>query len=253
MSYANATPKPLKFLVSNGDLVDEDGNVLAHSDSLKDMYDKACPEVKKYLLSDGSVVDEDNNLIIKNEYFKKVYDQAVPKVAKYLHSDGTIDENPSGGSGADLENNHQATIDVSTYTNPVEITPTQGKDGMKKATITLDNIPSGGGINFFNDQIPGFLLDDIVPIIVVNADGTLVSNLADVPNAKFIVSMQHGSSQTECWRKDDSSVIPHNTNVYYNDNQDFTITNGEITLSDITRTISSTTLYLNECMTSLGS
>lgn len=146
MSYANATPKPLKFLVRNGNLVDENGNVLAHSDSLKDMYDKACPEVKKYLLSDGSVVDEDNNLIIKNDYFKKVYDQAVPKVAKYLHSDGTIDENPSGGSGADLENNHQATIDVSTYTNPVEITPTQGKDGMKKATVTVTNIPQAGAM-----------------------------------------------------------------------------------------------------------
>ena len=47
-------------------------------------------------------------------------------------------------SGADLENNKTATIDVSTYTEPVEITPTAGKDGMAKATITLSNIPSGG-------------------------------------------------------------------------------------------------------------
>ena len=148
MSYANAVPKALKFLVSDGDLIDEDGNVIAHSDTLKDMYDQAVPEVRKYLLSDGSVVDEDNNLIIKNAYFKKVYDQAVPKVAKYLHSDGTIDENP--GSGADLEDNHQTTIDVSTYTLPVEVTPTQGKDGMKKATITLDNIPSSGVTTLYN-------------------------------------------------------------------------------------------------------
>ena len=49
-------------------------------------------------------------------------------------------------SGADLENNKTATIDVSTYTEPVEIEPTEGKDGMKKATVTLSNIPSGGGI-----------------------------------------------------------------------------------------------------------
>ena len=48
-------------------------------------------------------------------------------------------------SGADLENNKTATIDVSTYTEPVEVTPTSGKDGMKKATVTLTNIPSGGG------------------------------------------------------------------------------------------------------------
>lgn len=93
MSYANAIPKALKFLVSDGDLIDDDRNVIAHSDTLKDMYDQAVPEVKKYLLSDGSVVDEDGNEIIKNAYYKKVYDQAVPKAQKYLHSDGTISEN----------------------------------------------------------------------------------------------------------------------------------------------------------------
>lgn len=140
-NYDNAEPKPLKFLVSDGKLVDESGNVIAESDSLQDLYIKSSPQVKKYLLSDGSVVDENNNLIIKNDYYKKVYDQATPKVAKYLHSDGTIDENPGSGSGADLEDNKTATIDVSTYTEPVEITPTAGKDGMKKATITLNNIP----------------------------------------------------------------------------------------------------------------
>lgn len=45
--------------------------------------------------------------------------------------------------GADLDNNKTATINVSTYTQPVEITPTAGKDGMKKVTITLSNIPAG--------------------------------------------------------------------------------------------------------------
>ena len=45
---------------------------------------------------------------------------------------------------ADLDNNKTATIDVSTYTEPVEITPTEGKDGMKKATVTLSNIPVAG-------------------------------------------------------------------------------------------------------------
>ena len=43
--------------------------------------------------------------------------------------------------GADLENNKTATINVSTYTEPVEVTPTSGKDGMKKATISLSHIP----------------------------------------------------------------------------------------------------------------
>lgn len=45
----------------------------------------------------------------------------------------------------DLENNKTKTINVSTYTEPVEILPTSGKDGMKKATVTLSNIPSGIG------------------------------------------------------------------------------------------------------------
>lgn len=92
-NYDNAEPKPLKFLISDGKLVDESGNVIAESDSLQDLYIKSSPQVKKYLLSDGSVVDENNNLIIKNNYYKKVYDQATPKVQKYLHSDGTISEN----------------------------------------------------------------------------------------------------------------------------------------------------------------
>jgi len=47
------------------------------------------------------------------------------------------------GADAKLDNNKTATINVSTYTEPVEITPTEGKDGMKKATVTLSNIPSG--------------------------------------------------------------------------------------------------------------
>lgn len=44
-------------------------------------------------------------------------------------------------SGADLEDNKTATINASTYTSPVEVTPSEGKDGMKKATITVSNIP----------------------------------------------------------------------------------------------------------------
>ena len=45
-------------------------------------------------------------------------------------------------SGADLDNNKTATINVSEYTEPVVVNPTSGKDGMKKATITLSHIPA---------------------------------------------------------------------------------------------------------------
>ena len=58
-----------------------------------------------------------------------------------------VDTNASGG---DIEANKTATIDVSAYTTPVEITPTSGKDAMAKTTVTLSNIPSGGNtIHFY--------------------------------------------------------------------------------------------------------
>lgn len=47
-------------------------------------------------------------------------------------------------SGAELEENKAATIDVSAYTSPVAITPSSGKDGMEKVTVTLSNIPEEG-------------------------------------------------------------------------------------------------------------
>ena len=42
---------------------------------------------------------------------------------------------------ADIEDNKTVTVDVSTYTEPIVITPTAGKDGMAKVTLTLSNIP----------------------------------------------------------------------------------------------------------------
>lgn len=46
------------------------------------------------------------------------------------------------GKDTDLDDNKTATINVSTYTEPVEIEPSDGKDGMAKATVTLSNIPA---------------------------------------------------------------------------------------------------------------
>jgi hypothetical protein len=66
-------------------------------------------------------------------------------------------------SGADLEDNKTATINVSEYTEPVEITPSEGKDGMKKATITLSNIPSGEAGNVYCAYDAPMSDSDIVP------------------------------------------------------------------------------------------
>ncbi len=43
-----------------------------------------------------------------------------------------------------LEDNKAVTINASTYTEPVVVNPSSGKDAMKKATITLSNIPVAG-------------------------------------------------------------------------------------------------------------
>lgn len=42
-----------------------------------------------------------------------------------------------------IEDSKAVTIDVSTYTEPVTIDPTEGNDGMAKVVITLSNIPEG--------------------------------------------------------------------------------------------------------------
>ena len=47
------------------------------------------------------------------------------------------------GSSADLETNHEATIKAGEYTQPVEITPASGKDGMEKVTVTVTGIVKG--------------------------------------------------------------------------------------------------------------
>ena len=57
----------------------------------------------------------------------------------------TFKQSTSGGS-ADLEANHQTTVKVDEYTQPIEITPESGKDGMEKVTLTLTDIPSEADI-----------------------------------------------------------------------------------------------------------
>ena len=54
----------------------------------------------------------------------------------------TFKQATSGGE-ADLEANHEATIKADEYTQPVEITPAEGKDGMEKVTVTVTGIIKG--------------------------------------------------------------------------------------------------------------
>ena len=235
-NYDNAVPKPLKFLISDGKMIDEQGNVIAESETLKDLYTKWNPEIKKYLLSDGSVVDENDNLIIKNDYYKKMYDQADPKIAKYLHSDGTIDENPGSGGGANLENNKQVSI---TTNGEIEITPSSGYDGMKKVTANV-NVSGGSSLNFYS-QIPTFRLIaidelgeyypewDYSLIFAISENGDFINEVANISNAKFLVKFD-GVSGSWGFRKNSSDELETESQPTYVNNCDFTVTNGQITL-----------------------
>ena len=106
-----------------------------------------------------------NNIVLAGYLKKQIqkYEGGVDlesNKAVSITSNGTTVVSPSSGkdgmeqvtvttnvpsSASDLEANKTATIDVSEYTEPVEINHSQNKDGMVKATITLTNIPSGGG------------------------------------------------------------------------------------------------------------
>ena len=55
----------------------------------------------------------------------------------------TFAEATTGGDSK-ISTNTAATIDVSTYTKPVEVEPAKDYDATKKVTVTLENIPAAG-------------------------------------------------------------------------------------------------------------
>lgn len=140
-------------------------------------------------------------------------------------------------SGADLENNKTATIDVSTYTEPVEIEPTEGKDGMKKATVTLSNIPSGGsatayawamtvgeegrGVMYFNfDKAPADLTElNQKKTLVVNFDNR-TSNTKLVEAYPLLISEMSVESYT---KTDDNTMEFMGVSFTRQSNKDFTM------------------------------
>lgn len=56
----------------------------------------------------------------------------------------TFKESTAGDVPSDLEKNHAVSINASTYTQPVEVTPAEGKEGMEKVTVTITDIPVAG-------------------------------------------------------------------------------------------------------------
>lgn len=111
------------------------------------------------------------------------------------------------GGSAKLDNNKTATINVSTYTEPVEVLPTSGKDGMKKATITLSNIPSESGYDFTSDEKNTFYLFEFLKegassqnkyhfLFVQN--GLAVSDLSTLTSSAKAYMLESGELVAEC-------------------------------------------------------
>jgi hypothetical protein len=65
-------------------------------------------------------------------------------ITKIRTADGEVAELELNGksvalaSDVKIQNKKEVTIKVSEYTEPIEITPTSGKDGIAKVIITLD-------------------------------------------------------------------------------------------------------------------
>lgn len=68
----------------------------------------------------------------------------------------TFEEATTGGD-AKISTNTNATIDVSAYTEPVEVKPAEDYDATKKVTVALTNIPSpsGGSATAYAWTTPG--------------------------------------------------------------------------------------------------
>ena len=84
-----------------------------------------------------------------------------------------VDQDIAGGGSSDIEENKEATIDVAAYTAPVEIEPTEGKDGMAKCTVALTNIPSGGSATLYAWSTSG-----------ANGDGWMYTNFDVAPDTE---------------------------------------------------------------------
>lgn len=111
--------------------------------------------------------------------------------------------NIQGQATSKVENNKAATINVSTYTQPVEITPTSGKTSMKKATVTLSNIPVGTGYDFTDDARNTFTLfaltktggGDCKFLFVLN--GLAINDLSNLTESAKAYLINSGDPVTE--------------------------------------------------------
>ena len=94
-------------------------------------------------LSNGKVFDSSGNAKIEPNKSVTVTENGESRITPSATYDGLAQVSLNVEVPVPvLEANKAASIDVSTYTEPVEVTPTQGKDGMEKVTVSLSNIPT---------------------------------------------------------------------------------------------------------------
>lgn len=146
---------------------------------------------------------------------------AVPQVPELITLEATANDTYTAPSGkgysevtvaVPIESNKAATIDVSQYTEPVEIEPTSGNDGMAKATVTLSNIPAPTNLGYTWKMSPtGVTGKDAYVIIPFSAPPeTLTSHDT---NDKYYSAISIGSGGDRVYTIRYKTIIPEATSA----------------------------------------
>lgn len=153
ISIVKQNGKNVTYIFTGKDVVDfAYGTVKAAEDAIALLKDSFLEIEGKWYNAEQLVVANSNedSLIVTYNFGGEQLNVQYANSTDFEDAVEKVEEvNGSGSGDVDIENNKAATIDVSTYTDPVVVTPSKGKDGMKKATVTLSNIPSGGGVPYF--------------------------------------------------------------------------------------------------------
>ena len=119
----------------------------------------------------------------------------------------TFEEATTGGD-AKISTNTDKTVDVSTYTEPIEIEPAEGYDATKKVTLTLDNIPSGADIEA-NKAATIDVSTYTEPVEITPTEGK--DGMAKATVTLSNIPSPGGSATMYCWK------VQNTTSVLYTD------------------------------------
>ena len=118
----------------------------------------------------------------------------------------TFNEATAGGD-AKISTNTAKTIDVSAYTEPVEVEPAEGYDATKKVTVTLENIPAGTNMLYAwysEGDLNTIYTQSATPSV---GDPVLVYNYGEY---RLIIDTEHGVTSYN----PDTNTIARNGQAY---------------------------------------